>query len=86
MEHFASTHLREPSISEKFNVGTTATSDREALLTADEVAARLGVGVKWVWAQARAGSIPHVKLGRYRRFRPEAIDRWIAELERRSSA
>lgn len=53
----------------------------EKLLTADEVAARLDVGVKWVWAQARAGSIPHVKLGRYRRFRQEAIDRWIADLE-----
>jgi excisionase family DNA binding protein len=58
----------------------------EKLLTADEVAAQLGVGVKWVWAQARAGAIPHVKLGRYRRFRPEAIDSWIDELERRSSA
>jgi excisionase family DNA binding protein len=64
----------------------SAPSGPEKLLTAEEVAERLGVGVKWVWAQARAGSIPHVKLGRYRRFRPEAIDRWIADLERRSSA
>jgi excisionase family DNA binding protein len=55
------------------------------LLTAEEVAERLGVGVKWVWAQARAGAIPHVKLGRYQRFRPEAIDRWIADLERGGS-
>jgi excisionase family DNA binding protein len=44
------------------------------LLTAEEVAERLDVGVKWVWAQARAGTIPHVRLGRYKRFRPEAID------------
>jgi excisionase family DNA binding protein len=51
------------------------------LLTADEVADRLGVGVKWVWAQARAGTIPHVRLGRYKRFRSEAIDAWIAQLE-----
>ena len=51
------------------------------LLTAEEVAERLGVGVKWVWAQARAGSIPHVRLGRYKRFRAEAIAAWIAELE-----
>jgi hypothetical protein len=34
-----------------------------------------------VWAQARAGSIPHVRLGRYKRFRAEAIAAWIAELE-----
>jgi excisionase family DNA binding protein len=51
------------------------------LLTAEEVAERLGVGVKWVWAQARSGAIPHVRLGRYKRFRPEAIDAWIAQLE-----
>ena len=51
------------------------------LLTAEDVAERLGVGVKWVWAQARAGKIPHVKLGRYQRFRPETIDAWIAQLE-----
>jgi excisionase family DNA binding protein len=51
------------------------------LLTAEEVADMLGVTAKWVWAQARAGKIPHVPLGRYRRFRPEAIDAWLADLE-----
>jgi excisionase family DNA binding protein len=51
------------------------------LLTAEEVADRLDVGVKWVWAQARAGRIPHVRLGRYKRFRSEAIDAWLAQLE-----
>ena len=51
------------------------------LLTAEEVAERLDVGVKWVWAQASAGRIPHVRVGRYKRFRPEAIDAWIAQLE-----
>ena len=28
---------------------------------------RLGMRTDWVWAQARAGRIPHVRLGRYRR-------------------
>jgi excisionase family DNA binding protein len=51
------------------------------LLTAQEVAERLGVSKDWVWAQARAGAIPHVRLGRYRRFRTEAIEAWIVELE-----
>jgi excisionase family DNA binding protein len=55
--------------------------DGAKLLTAEEVADRLDVGVKWVWAQARAGRIPHVKLGRYKRFRSEAIDAWLAQLE-----
>lgn len=51
------------------------------LLTVDEVADRLGVTKDWVWAQARAGRIPHVRLGRYRRFREEAIEEWLRELE-----
>jgi excisionase family DNA binding protein len=54
------------------------------LLTVDEVAERLGVTKDWVWAQARAGRIPHVRLGRYRRFREEAIDAWLAQLEESS--
>jgi excisionase family DNA binding protein len=51
------------------------------LLTADEVAARLGVPKSWVWARARANQIPCVPLGRYRRFREDALERWIRELE-----
>ena len=54
------------------------------LLTVDEVAERLGVTKDWVWAQARAGRIPHVRLGRYRRFREEAIDAWLLQLEQSS--
>ena len=54
------------------------------LLTVDDVAERLGVTKDWVWAQARAGRIPHVQLGRYRRFREEALEEWIEDLERRS--
>jgi excisionase family DNA binding protein len=51
------------------------------LLTVEEVAERLGVTKDWVWAQARAGRIPHVRLGRYRRFREEALDEWLRGLE-----
>jgi excisionase family DNA binding protein len=54
------------------------------LLTVDEVADRLGVTKDWVWAQARAGRIPYVRLGRYRRFREEAIDAWLLQLEQSS--
>jgi excisionase family DNA binding protein len=56
------------------------------LMTAQEVADRLGVTKDWVWAQARAGRIPHVQLGRYRRFQEDALDEWLAELEQRSAA
>ena len=52
-----------------------------ALLTAGEVAELLGVPKSWVYEQSRAGRIPTVTLGRYRRYRPEAIHAWLAELE-----
>jgi excisionase family DNA binding protein len=55
------------------------------LLTVEEVAERLGVTKEWVWAQARGGRIPHVRLGRYRRFREEAIEAWLERLEDTSS-
>ena len=51
------------------------------LLTAQDLADTLGVSKDWVWAQARAGTIPHIRLGRYCRFRTEAIEAWIVELE-----
>jgi excisionase family DNA binding protein len=53
----------------------------DKLLTAEELAERLRVKTEWVWAQARAGRIPHVRLGRYRRFRESAIEAWLTELE-----
>ncbi len=53
----------------------------DRLLTAEELAERLGMKTEWVWAQARAGLIPHVRLGRYRRFREAAVEAWLRELE-----
>ena len=53
-----------------------------SLLTAVEVAALLGVRTSWVYEQSRAGRIPTVTLGRYRRYRREALEAWIAERER----
>jgi excisionase family DNA binding protein len=52
-----------------------------ALLTAAQVAEVLGVPKSWVYEQSRRGRIPTVTLGRYRRYRLEAIDSWIRDLE-----
>jgi excisionase family DNA binding protein len=41
----------------------------------------LGVPKSWVYEQSRRGHIPTVNLGRYRRYRAEAISRWIEERE-----
>jgi excisionase family DNA binding protein len=51
------------------------------LLTADEVASLLQVTRSWVYAETRAHRIPHVPLGRYIRYREDAIYAWIEQLE-----
>lgn len=52
-----------------------------SLLTASDVAELLGVPTSWVYEQSRVGRIPTVTLGRYRRYRREAIEAWLEELE-----
>ncbi len=59
----------------------TTAPPNNPLLTANQVAELLGVPATWVYDQARRGRIPTVTLGRYRRFRREAIEAWVASLE-----
>jgi len=49
----------------------------ERLLSASEVAERLSVPESWVRAETRAGRIPHVALGRYRRYEWPAVVDWL---------
>ena len=51
------------------------------LLGADDVAAALGVSRDWIYAEVRAGRIPHVRLGRNVRFRSATIEDWLCGLE-----
>ena len=54
----------------------------EALLTADDVADILGVPRTFVYALARRGELPTVRIGdRYVRFRSETLQRWIEQHE-----
>jgi len=39
------------------------------------------VPAKWPLAQARAGNLPHVKLGRYTRFDVADVDAWLESLK-----
>lgn len=55
----------------------------DCLLTAEQVAEMLGVPKTWIYEQSRKGLIPTVTLGRYRRFRREAIEAWIEGQENR---
>jgi predicted DNA-binding transcriptional regulator AlpA len=54
---------------------------RDRLLFAQEVATMLRMTPAWVYAETRAGRLPHVPLGRYYRYRESAIIRWLAEQE-----
>src|SRR4051794_37098270 len=56
-----------------------------ALMTADEVARVLAVSEGWVNEQSRTGRIPTVRLGRYRRYRREAIEEWLRDVEQLST-
>ena len=40
---------------------------------------RFGPPESWWYAQAEAGRIPSYKVGKYRRFKLDEIERWLAE-------
>jgi excisionase family DNA binding protein len=64
--------------------GTSAHMNRQdqtRLLTADELGQRWQVRAQHVYALARDGDLPHVRIGRYVRFRLESIEVWEAEQE-----
>jgi excisionase family DNA binding protein len=46
------------------------------LLDARQAASILNVPSSWIAAEARAGRIPHVRLGRYVRFNSDELMRW----------
>lgn len=59
---------------------------RGDLLTAEEVATLLRVTPAWVYAETRRRRIPHIRLGRYVRYRREVLARWMDQLEDRPVA
>lgn len=52
--------------------------DDRRLLTPAQVAARLGKGKRWVEDQARAGKIPHRRIGRDIRFTEDDVAAFVA--------
>jgi excisionase family DNA binding protein len=70
-------------------MNTTATDDPivtvPRLMNAEQVAELLGMDVEWVWKMSRRGQIPTITLGRSRRYRREAILRWLEERESQPS-
>jgi excisionase family DNA binding protein len=69
-------------MSDQPNRYESESSAMKKLMTAQQVAKLLEVDPSWVYQETRAGRLPHVRLGRYRRFRLGAIERWIEDHER----
>lgn len=62
--------------------GPGVSVDREALLTVPEVAELLRVPVSWVYERTRwrgGERLPHIKVGKYLRFRRAEILGWLNE-------
>jgi excisionase family DNA binding protein len=62
----------------------TARVVNEPLLTAEQVAELIGMRTDYVYELSRRGRIPTITFGRTRRYRREAIEAWLAEIERGS--
>jgi excisionase family DNA binding protein len=54
-------------------------SQMEPLLTAKDVARLLAVPESWVREATRDGRLPHLALGRYRRYQRSEIEAWLTE-------
>lgn len=51
----------------------------DRLLTAAEIAELLAVPIGWVREHTRAGELPHVQLGRYRRYRRADVLEYVEQ-------
>ena len=49
------------------------------LIDAKAASSLLGVPYTWLLAQARAGTIPHHRLGHYVRFNPDDLEGWLRD-------
>lgn len=67
---------------EKTKPSTNPTAEPTRLMNAREVAQFLRVSPGWVYEHSAEGAIPQVpsfKLGKYRRYRLDEIERWLAK-------
>lgn len=49
------------------------------LLTVEELAGVLSVPKSWVYARTATGEIPHVRVGRYKRFVFRDVMQWLED-------
>ena len=49
----------------------------EVLIGVQELSRRTGLPTSWIYAKAEAAELPHLKIGRYVRFRPSEVTAWL---------
>ena len=49
----------------------------ELLLTVESLAEYLSVSMQWVYTRVNLNEIPHIKIGKFTRFKQSAIDKWL---------
>ena len=49
----------------------------ELLLTVESLAEYLSVSMQWVYTRVNLNEIPHIKMGKFPRFRKPTIDEWL---------
>ena len=59
--------------------GISGTTAFAPLLDAKAASELLGVPPSWLLAQARAGRVPHHRLGHYVRFSADDLRKWLTE-------
>ncbi len=66
-------------IKSELKKGTNGNTGLEKLLDAKVVAELLGETEKWVYRQAKAHLLPSIKIGKYWKFSPSALQKWLVE-------
>jgi len=51
--------------------------DREQLVGVHDLKEKYGPPASWWYQAAERGDVPSYKLGKYRRFKPSEIERWL---------
>jgi excisionase family DNA binding protein len=77
--------MRDQSQQSASAANTVNPAEEDGLLTAEEVASLLQVTPAWVYAETRRRRIPHIRLGRYVRYRRFALQAWMDDMERSST-
>jgi excisionase family DNA binding protein len=78
MESALLTFLTEVrSIKGQISKQAVASPSLESLLDAEEVAKLLGVDIAYIYKLARSNKIPSIQIGKYRKFSPSQIKKWL---------